>query len=118
GYVKTALGRRRRYTNPRAQNYQAINSICQGNNADIIKMKMIEVDDYLRSSGRGQLAFSIHDALVNYLDPANDHETAAEIIRICETFNKEEQGIEFRVNMKLDSGHGPNWSIASYGEAA
>ena len=116
GYVRTLLGRRRRYTDPRKLSYQAINSICQGGNADIIKMKMVEVDDYLRSSGRGDFVFSIHDALVSYLDPANDHETAKEIERICTDFRKDVHGFDLRVGMKLDSGFGRNWAEASYAD--
>ena len=117
GYVRTLLGRRRRYKNPRAMSYQAINSICQGGNADIIKIKMIEVDDYLRSSGRGHFAFSVHDALVMYLSNEFDvHETAREIKRICMNFTQEEHGFSLRVGMKLDEGFGKNWAEASFPE--
>lgn len=113
GYIRTLLGRRRRYVNPAKQSYQAINSICQGGNADIMKIKMIEVDDFLRSSGKGVLAFSVHDA-INAFFPANDIGTAEEIMAICRNFSKEEQGFELRTRMDLDQGHGANWAIATY----
>lgn len=117
GYVRTLLGRRRRYRNPKDMSYMAINSICQGGNADIIKIKMIEVDDYLRSSGRGHFAFSVHDALVMYLSNEFDvEETAREVGRICTNFTREEHGFELRVGMKMDQGFGKNWAEASFPE--
>ena len=120
GYIKTLLGRRRRYTDPVKFSYQAINSICQGGNADIIKLKMVEIDDYLRSTGYGDFAFSVHDALVLFLDPANDNEAIKEIQRIGSHFTKEEHGFELRCRQELECEFpgGDNWADASYGVAA
>lgn len=120
GYIRTLLGRRRRYPNPVKQSYQAINSICQGGNADIVKLKMVEIDDYLRSTGWGHFAFSVHDAFVLYLDPARSKQAVAEIQKIGAEFTKERHGFELRCRQELESEYtgGANWAIASYGDKA
>lgn len=120
GYIRTLLGRRRRYTDPVKFSYQAINSICQGGNADIVKIKMVEIDDYLRSTGFGHFAFSVHDAFVLYLDPANSSRAVKEIQAIGADFTKERHGFELRCRQELEAEHpgGANWAVASYGEAA
>jgi DNA polymerase I-like protein with 3'-5' exonuclease and polymerase domains len=114
GYVMTLLGRRRRFRERRKDGYKGMNAICQGGNADIIKMKMIETDDYLRSTGYGEFGISVHDALVNFLDPAHREKASAEITQICKTFTKEQHGFKLRTNMELDEGFGTNWAEASY----
>lgn len=117
GYIRTLLGRKRRWMNPRKFDYQALNAFCQGGNADIMKLKMVETEDYMMSEGVGEYGFSVHDANEFFL-PVNDNRTSEEVRRICEDLSDAPFKHPLRVDMKMDSGSGANWSIASYGEAA
>jgi DNA polymerase-1 len=72
GYVETLLGRRRplpeiNATGPAvraAAERMAINTPIQGTAADIIKMAMIEVDDFLQQKGEARMILQVHDELV------------------------------------------------------
>lgn len=117
GYIRTLLGRRRRWPdNLRLKlAYQAINAICQGGNADIMKAKMVEIDDFFEATGRGHLGFSVHDA-ANFFTPVGDQETPKEVCRIMTDFSQGFfAGKPLRVRMEVDSGSGANWAEASYG---
>lgn len=72
GYVRTVLGRRRRLNPGWRKNeeekkglfpYQALNAICQGSAADIIKDMMVRLDDALTSTN-AQLLLTVHDELI------------------------------------------------------
>ena len=115
GFVRTLLGRRRRFLNT-SDAYKSVNAITQGSCADILKLKMIEVDDYLRSSGNGRLAFTVYDSLICYIDEGSVGEADDEINRICTSFSKNESGFSLRVKMKIDSCYGRTWADTSYGE--
>lgn len=88
GYVETVFGRRiwlpdlRGAKGPRraAAERAAINAPVQGTAADLIKMAMVAVDDWLREEGmRAKLVMQVHDELV--LDvPTEEVESVADAL--------------------------------------
>lgn len=116
GYVKTILGRRSRFDNPRYA-YRAANRIVQGGSADILKYKMIQVDNYLRENNLEevcQMLLNIHDAIVFQIH--NDYKHLVPILAgILEDVN----GPPFNLSVPfvVDYKMGKNWSEATYGKA-
>jgi DNA polymerase-1 len=114
-YVETVLGRRlwlpeinsangmRRQAAERA----AINAPMQGTAADIIKLAMIEVHDWLRRHNlRSKLIMQVHDELVLEV-PENE----------IETIKRELPGLmgnvaQLQVPLLVEVGIGPNWEQA------
>lgn len=118
GYVMTILGRRARFPDPRWA-YRSANRIIQGGSADILKYKMVEIDDYLESMGledEMSMLLSIHDSLVFEMNEDRDDQLMRDVARImenvqCEPFN-------LRVPFVADfKPAGRNWSEATYGLA-
>ena len=71
-YTETLSGRKRYVRELSSSNFQvksmgkriAMNAPIQGTAADIMKIAMIKVDEYLKQSGHGQLILQIHDEIV------------------------------------------------------
>lgn len=115
GFVRTYLGRRRRFDRDTA--YKAGNGIIQGSSADVTKLKMVEVDEYFASEGdEAYLMLQVHDSLDNSI-PIGKEYLADEARRIMTSFGKNDL-IQIGIPMRVDAGRGPNWSVATYGEAA
>lgn len=115
GYVRTILGRRRRFPNTDFC-YRAANSIVQGGSADIMKWKIVQVDRYLEGNGleeHCQMLLTIHDSLV--FEISNDHLYILENIR---EILEDVQVAPFNLILpfKVDKGIGADWSTATYGE--
>lgn len=115
GYVETVFGRRiwlpdlRGAKGPRraAAERAAINAPVQGTAADLIKMAMVAVDDWLRAEGmQARLVMQVHDELV--LDvPADEVESVADVLPklMC--------GVaQLSVPLAAEVGVGPNWEKA------
>jgi DNA polymerase-1 len=114
GYMRTLLGRKRRFLEPRKKAYAALNAACQGGNADILKLKICEIDDYLESLDNGAYyAFSIHDSN-EFMVPEGDFQTPAEVLRLGEDFTDAPFTKPLTVNQKIDLAGGIKWNIASY----
>ncbi len=115
GYVETVFGRRiwlpdlRGAKGPRraAAERAAINAPVQGTAADLIKMAMVAVEDWLRDEGmRARLVMQVHDELV--LDvPADEVEiVAGRLPRLmCAV-------AELTVPLAAEVGIGANWEQA------
>jgi DNA polymerase-1 len=115
GYVETVFGRRlflpdiRAASGPRRAGSEraAINAPMQGTAADLIKLAMIAVQDYLeRQRLSTRLILQVHDELV--LESPD-----AEVAQI----DRDLPGLmtsvaTLRVPLKVDVGHGPNWEQA------
>jgi len=114
GYMVTLLGRRLHLQRP-DRAYVALNRILSGGNADIIKSKMVEIDDYLESVGRPiDMLNSIHDALDFQFAP--DHRAVYnECIDIMQRFGPNDL-ITLDVPLGVDHDEGPNWAVATFGE--
>jgi DNA polymerase I len=114
GYVITLLGRRARLIHP-GKSYTAVNRLLQGGNADLLKLKLVEMDDYLASEGRPvDILNTVHDSVsFQYFNDAKKYYDKC--MEIMVDFGPT-SAIPLDVPMKVDSGEGENWSIATYGE--
>ena len=112
GYVTTLLGRRRYI--PELHSTQqvtaeygkrlAINTPIQGTAADMMKIAMIRIHDYLTSTGkRARMLIQVHDELVFELPEEEVEEVSAKVKEIMEGV------LPLRVPLKVDVGVGPNW---------
>lgn len=117
GYVRTVLGRRRRFPNQMFTS-KAGNAVIQGTSADITKTKMVEVDDFLISEGLdSHLILQVHDDLNFMINPEEEKEfgLSAKLKAIMEDFSPG-QTIELTVPMIVDTGLALSWGHASFGK--
>ena len=112
GYVCTIMGRRRyvkeiqsekRYL--REKGFRAAqNATVQGSGADLIKVAMIKIADYLKKTKKKtKMLLSVHDELVFEVPQAELEEVTKEVKNIMET------AIQLSVPIKVDSNWGRNW---------
>jgi len=114
GYIKSLLGRRSRVLDTNKA-YMAINRLLQCGNADIIKLKMVEIDEYLASEGRPiDILNTIHDALSSQFEIENAHHYK-KCLEIAVSF-EEHDLITLDLPMRVDSLDGDNWAYATYGD--
>ncbi len=115
GYVSTVYGRRLYLPEIDSRNHQrrqyaersAINAPMQGTAADIIKRAMIQVDEWLTSSGAdARVIMQVHDELVFEVIEPECAEIAREVQRIMES------AASLTVPLKVDFGFGANWDEA------
>lgn len=117
GFVRTILGRRRRFPDSRFA-YKAANAVIQGGSADIMKYKMVQCWNYIQTLPPGTIymLLTIHDALLfEVRDDADGRAAFKECCRIMEDvasppFNLV---VPFKVDFK-PGGH--TWCEASYGK--
>jgi DNA polymerase-1 len=118
GYTETFFGRRRHFEGITSKvpfiramaERMAINAPIQGTNADIVKIAMKRIDDYLTEKGFQDKAFlilQVHDELVYEIKKEIADELVPEIKRIMETVidPKDINGIRCVANSAL----GDNW---------
>lgn len=112
GYILTLLGRKCRLQDPN-RSYVALNRALQGSNADLIKLKMVECDDYLASVGRPvDILNTVHDAIdFQFPEEGRVHyEKCLEIMNDCGPG----AAIELDVPTVVDHGEGPSWAAAAH----
>jgi len=116
GYVISLLGRHARSEGPRYV-YKALNRLLQCGNADILKLKMVEVDEYLESVGRPvDMLNNVHDALdFQFEDTAEIRQTYINCLDIMTDFGPG-AAIELDIPMGIEAQIGANWSEATYGK--
>lgn len=118
GYTETFFGRRRYFEGIDSKvpfiramaERMAINAPIQGTNADIVKIAMKRIDDYLTEKKYGddaQLILQVHDELVYEIRESKAKEIAEEIKNIMETVVRPEDihGIKLTANAAV----GKNW---------
>ncbi|HMW82991.1 MAG: DNA polymerase I [Pseudomonadales bacterium] len=116
GYVETLHGRRlhvpeihaRDQARRRAAERTAINAPMQGSAADIIKLAMIQLDEWLeRTRAPARMIMQVHDELV--LEVANEalEQVRPEVKRIME------QATTLAVPLLVEIGTGPDWDVAA-----
>ena len=115
GYVKTILGRRSRFDDPR-YSYRAANRIVQGGSADILKYQMCKVDDYLVSNNLEeicQMILTIHDSILFML-----HKDYLHLIPILKDMLERVQVPPFNLKVPFVAEYkmGKSWGAATYGE--
>jgi DNA polymerase-1 len=112
GYVCTIMGRRRYVPEIQSENRKerefgkraAMNAPAQGSAADLIKVAMIKIADYLKETNKKtKMLLSVHDELVFEVPQAELEEVKKEVKQIMET------AIKLSVPIKVDSNWGRNW---------
>ncbi len=112
GYVKTLLGRRRYIPNINARNWNmrafaertAINMPIQGTAADIIKIAMIDIENYLEENNFDtRMLLQVHDELIFEIS-REEIEQVQPVIR-----ERMEKAYELKVPLEVDMGVADNW---------
>ncbi len=112
GYVQTLLGRRRYVPDINSGNWNtrgfaervAINMPIQGTAADIIKLAMINIHNWLKSEGKkSRMLLQVHDELIFEI---HESELDTVPVRIRELM---EGAFEMDVPLKVEAGIGDNW---------
>lgn len=115
GYVETVLGRKRFLRDINSANAvvrgfaerNAINSPIQGSAADMIKLAMIDIQDYLSKSGlKSKMILQVHDELI--FDVPKDE---VEVL-IREVIHRMNHAMELAVPIEVDAHYGDNWLAA------
>ncbi len=113
-FVFSLLGRRARL-GPDGRSYVAVNRLLQGGNADALKTKLVQIDEYLESIGRPvNILNAIHDDIAFEFAP-KDRSWFNECIMIMTDFGPG-QPIELSVPIAVDIGIGNSWATATFGE--
>ena len=112
GYVETITGRRRYLRDINSRNYtlrsyaerNAINAPIQGSAADIIKVAMIRIDDWLKKENlQSKMILQVHDELV-----FDVHSDELDVLKpAVEKLMKE--ALPLKVPMEVEIGVGENW---------
>jgi DNA polymerase-1 len=115
GYVETLLGRRLYLPDLKSRNKNqqqfaertAINAPMQGTAADIIKIAMIRLDQWLQNHDNdSKMIMQVHDELV-FEVPSDQIEPFTEIVR-----DKMSSAASLAVHLEVDIGVGNNWDEA------
>ena len=115
GYVETVFGRRLYLPELKSKNAQrrqyaertAINAPMQGTAADIIKLAMIQVDQWLTKEGdQARMIMQVHDELVFEIKH-NELEYYTENLSTLMT-----SAAKLSVALEVDAGVGNNWNEA------
>jgi DNA polymerase-1 len=114
GYVRTILGRRSRFPDPRSS-YRAANRIVQGGSADILKYKIVQISSWIKENGledQVQMLLNIHDAILFQIREEVSEKHIAEIKRILEDVN----GPPFKLTIPFIAEYkkGKDWKEATY----
>lgn len=117
GYMISLLNRRMRLDNPH-HDYRALNRLLQTGNADALKLKMVEVGEYLNEADpTGEdinLLLNCHDAVDFQFTKAGEV-LYRHCIKIMEDFSSGRAVIKLDVPIVVDHGEGRNWSEATWG---
>lgn len=108
GYVQTMMGRRIRFPGGQFV-HKASGLIYQGTSADAMKVKLIQLDEYLTRTDSGRLLLSVHDEVGISIEKDADPKPIADIYT-C--FDGVECEMKFRVPITCDWGVGTDWYAA------
>lgn len=115
GYVETVFGRRLYLPELKSRNAQqrqyaertAINAPMQGTAADIIKIAMIRVDEWLQQQGdQIRMIMQVHDELVFEVPEQQLESSQQQLSRIMTS------AAQLSVSLEVDAGVGMNWNEA------
>jgi DNA polymerase-1 len=113
GYVTTLSGRRRYLADINSQNYNArsaaermaINAPIQGSSADMIKLAMLDIHAWLKTSEfRTRMVLQVHDELI-FDVPDDELENVVPEVR-----RRMEQAMPLSVPVRVDVKWGRNWA--------
>ncbi len=115
GYVETVFGRRLYLPEINASNHArrqyaertAINAPMQGTAADLIKMAMLMIDDWIRENNKDlRMVMQVHDELVFEVPEFELGQAGGEIAKLM-------GGVaQLMVPLEVDVGSGANWALA------
>jgi DNA polymerase I len=115
GYTETFFGRRRYFDGIKssipyvkaAAERMALNAPFQGTAADLFKLAMLKVDEYLQKDKRGYLLLQVHDELVFEIEEKAVQEVTATLKELMESVvpQKDTKGVPITVEGKA----GKNW---------
>lgn len=113
GYVHSLLGRRARLVDRRFS-YAAVNRLLQLGNADILKLKIVELQEFYDREGADvDILNNVHDAIDQQF--AEDYRGVYEQgLKILTDFGPD-SAIPLTIPMEIDTGEGKNWSEATWG---
>ncbi|KKN13156.1 hypothetical protein LCGC14_1009250 [marine sediment metagenome] len=103
GYVRTHLGRRRRYTREE-KTHSALNAVIQGTAAEIMKKKILEIYRNRKLLGF-KMRWTVHDELDGDLENIGKKHLLKELLN--------QQAYRFRVPITWDVSTGKNWRESS-----
>lgn len=112
GYVTTMFGRRRylrdindtNYVKREAAKRAALNAPVQGSAADLIKIAMVKIDDYLvKNKLKTKMVLQIHDELI-FAVPLDELEKVEKDIKCIM-----ENAVPLSVKLTAEAGVGKNW---------
>lgn len=115
GYTETLFGRRRYVSkifskdklDQWAAEREAANHIIQGTNADIIKIAMVRIQDYIdRRKLKSRLILQVHDELVLDIHPDELSFMREEVVNIMQSV------VNYRVTMVASGDYADSWSDA------
>lgn len=114
GYVLTILGRRARFPNTQFA-YKGASRVIQGTCADIVKQKMVEVNNFIEGETGSEfgVVLQVHDSLDWFLPP-DLHRVNTEAARIMSDMTTVDERLAGKVPMVVDSASGPSWGHASF----
>lgn len=113
GYVISLMGRRARLRDPQ-KSYTAVNRLLQMGNAEVLKSKAVELDEYSRANGEPfDLLNNVHDAFDLQFEEKN-RKHYEEALRIMTSFGPDDM-ITLDVPMTVDAGEGASWAEATWG---
>jgi DNA polymerase-1 len=114
-YVETVFGRRlfladissSNHVRRQAAERAAINAPMQGTAADLIKLAMLSVDDWLREDDCGaRMIMQVHDELVLEVPKSEVQRVSDAVVRLMSSV------ADLAVVLKVDVGSGANWAQA------
>jgi DNA polymerase-1 len=114
-YVMSLLGRRARLTDRRFA-YRAVNRLLQGGNADILKLKMANIDEeFEKQDDIVNLLTNTHDAFEFQFPPGHRALYEWALAEMCRFPDAD---ISLNVSIAVETDEGPNWAVATYGSEA
>jgi DNA polymerase I-like protein with 3'-5' exonuclease and polymerase domains len=113
GYVKSIIGRKFTLDDPQYA-YRAVSRIVQGNDADILKWKMLEFDRACEDAGDDiNLNATVHDSIVGQFPPGG----RALVTELIEQFSDvQSPPFSLRVPFECDVGFGKTWAECKFPE--
>ena len=112
GYVKTLIGRKRRFnfevilSNMVKANYlrESVNTVFQGGASDLIKLAMNKIDEKYKNNDEVRMLLQIHDELIFEIKDDMISKITEELIYIMENI------FELDIPLKVSVSVGDNWA--------
>jgi DNA polymerase-1 len=110
GWVRTISGRKLRLKEAKAA-FTAVNRLTQGGCADLLKSRLVEMDEVARAYPETDLLLSVHDSISwQTADPEADR-----ALRHAMTGTGKSE-ITFSIPMEIEVGSGDSWGSATFSE--